>query len=288
MDKFDFKRRFGQKILFDEVEKDFINKINLFLFRLFNKQKYYNYPKLFEFICLQLSLNPDDVLKEYNRSPLYGTLSYETKYPGIRYFTQDRFEETLLLIEIIYSYFFIIAKSEYRSDEYLAKIEETVHLAMRQPISIGVVWKNGKFYPEGAKELEEKLVDDAFKWLGSYSKAKNLYRNAWDNYSQSLRNTIKRRDVISNAFQAVEELTRVFLRNKKPFDKNFNQLIDNLKLADYWKQIFYNYKELSKEYGRHPGRGKEFIPTQEETEGFLYLSGIILRLILEKLKKNDG
>jgi len=154
---------------------------------------------------------------------------------------------------------------------------------MSQPISLGISWRNGKFYPAEAKELSEKLIYEPLEWLKDYPKSELIFKNALDHYSKSLQDPIKRKDVISNSFQAVEELTRSFLNNDKSFDNNFSDLVETLKLNNHWRQILNRYKELSKEFGRHPGR-EEFIPEQSDTEAFLYLSGLIMRLVLEKLK----
>ena len=285
MSIFDFKKRFGRSVNIEEAKKDFVNKINYFLFQKINKRDYYEYPKLFAFICLQLSLNPEDIIQEVNRNNAnYQYGSGEPIYPSIRYFTHDDFELTLLLIEVVYSYFSTIAKDYYKKDEYIEMINSSVQIAKSQPISLGVTWRGGKFYPEEAKELSEKLIYESLEWLRDYQKVRLIFKNALDHYSKSLQDSIKRKDVISNSFQAMEELTRIFLNNNKSFDNNFNDLVKKLKLNNHWRQILNRYKELSKEFGRHPGR-KDFIPEQSDTEAFLYLSGLIIRLILEKLKK---
>lgn len=286
MSIFDFKKRFSGDLKLEEIRKDFVNKINHFLFREINKRNYYEYPKLFEFICLQLSLNADDILREVNANNIsYHYGGGDLIYPSPRYFTRDDFQITLLLIEIIYSYFSVFATDNYRKEEYLARINSAIEIAMDQPLSLGIVWRDGRFYPEGAKDLTEKLVSDVLVWLADFPKASSLYKNALDHYSQSLKDYIKRKDVISNAFQAVEELTRIFLKNDKAFDNNFEELVEKLKLNSHWKQILNRYKEISKEFGRHPGRAGNFIPDQEDTEAFLYLSGLLMRLMLEKLSK---
>ncbi len=171
------------------------------------------------------------------------------------------------------------------SEKWAELIDGVVTIALAQPVSLGISWRSGKFYPEGVEEFDEKLISDVLKWLEGKPKIQALYKNALDNYSQSLAEPIKRKDVISNAFQAVEKFTQEFMESSKPsFDNNFNDLLKKLDIDKEWGKIFNAYKELSKEFGRHGGSDENFIPSQEDTEAFLYLSGIILRIILQKEK----
>lgn len=280
MGVFDFKKRFGQPINIEEIKKDFINKINHFLFKGIDKHigsKYYRSNELFNYLCLSLNKEPEEVLKEYNRDP-YSDPNY---IPPLKYLTRNDYRTTLIVIEVLHQYF--INSNEYAKEQWIEKIDKVVKFAINQPVSLKISWRDGKFYPEEAKELSEKLIQEPLEWLENYPKVSSIFKNALDHYSKSLQDFIKRKDVISNSFQAVEELVRSFLKNDKSFDNNFGEFIEKLKLNNHWKQILNRYKELSKEFGRHPGR-EEFIPEQSDTEAFLYLSGLILRLILEKLK----
>jgi hypothetical protein len=272
----------------DSIE-DFINKINIFLFKPmddFIGRTYTDTPTdgraLFRFLCIELVLDPDDVLKDYNRDPY----RHEVYIPKLRYFTENDFEKTLVTIEIIYDFF--NNSDVYDKSKYLNIIDMSVKIALRQNNDIGVSYKDGKFFPSGAKELDEELTNKIHHWLNKYPKVKSLYLNALDCYAGSLKNDIKRKDVVSNAFQAVEELTKIILGNKTlSFDKNLDTLVEKLKLNKKWSQVFHQYKELSKEYGRHSGKSDDFIPAKNDTEAFLFLSGIIIRLIVTNMEDGE-
>ncbi len=280
---FDFKKRFGQAIDLEEIKQDFINKITHYFIEPLDKSdgRYYSEygSSLFDFVSIEFNRNPSDIICAHNKD---NHSAYGTYKPSFKIFSGRDFEKTLLLIEIFYDYF--SARDTYNND-ILKTINNYVAIALNQPVSTGVSWRDGKFYPEGVEEFDEKLVEDVLKWLGDNPKISALYKNALDQYSQSLIDKVKRKDVVNNAFQAVEKLTEEYLGSLKPsFDNNFNALVDKLTLDKEWKKIFNSYRELSKEFGRHAGKGDKFIPTQEDTEAFLYLSGLVLRLILQKLK----
>ena len=278
---FDFKKRFGLKIDVEDLKRDFVNKVNHMLIEPLDESVGFYYGSdnsLFDFVSIEFNINPSEIIREHNRNS-YSSAAYR---PPLTYFSSKEFRGTLLLTEVLYDYYRRI--NSYGSKEWTDKINAVVQFALNQPASLGIVWRDGKFYPEGAEEFDEKLISDVLKWLESKPKIQALYKNALDNYSQSLSSEIKRKDVISNAFQAVEKLTQEFLESPKPsFDNNFNTLVDKLDIDKEWKKIFNSYRELSKEFGRHAGTKDSFIPTKEDTEAFLYLSGLIMRLILEKV-----
>lgn len=279
---FDFKKRFGQEINVDELKKDFVNKINHALIEPLDESIGYYYglsnDGLFDFIAIKFNLNPSEIVRSYNRNSYASTYSR----PPMTYFSSRKFESTMVLVEVLYDYY-QRSNNVYGSEDWIEKINKVVKYALNQPTSLGVSWRDGKFYPEGIEEFDEKLISDVVKWLEKKPKIQALYKNALDHYSQSLTDPIKRKDVVSNSFQAVEKLTKEFLETtKESFDNNFNSLVDKLDLDKEWKKIFNSYKELSKEFGRHAGSNNNFIPKQEDTEAFLYLSGLIIRLILEK------
>jgi len=284
---FDFHKRFGKTIDPEEVKRDFVNKVDHYLIEPLDERDGRDYSDyncaLFDFVAIEFNQNPSDIIRAYNRNNFY---SYGTHKPSFKTFSQNDFERTLLLIEIFYDYFSGSGRNNrYDGEQWIKRIDTVTNIALNQPISLGVSWRDGKFYPEGVEEFDEKLIEDVIKWLESKPKISVLYKNALDHYSQSISDSVKRKDVISNAFQAVEQLTRGYLESKKSsFDNNFNALVDKLAINKEWKKIFNSYRELSKEFGRHAGSGDNFIPSQEDTEAFLYLSGLIMRLVLQKLE----
>lgn len=284
---FDFNKRFGKNVSLEDLKVNFMNTIIHYLIEPLDDEdgnEYTDYSKkLFDFVAMEFNFIPSEIIAKYNKGSFYAGEIYK---PPLTIFSEKNFEKNLLLIEIIYDYF--LNSNEYEKDVWLKNINTVVTVALNQPISLGVTWRDGKFYPEGAKEFDEKLISDVLKWLDSSPKIQSLYKNALDHYSQSLKEPIKRKDVVSNAFQAVEKLTQEFLNSPKgSFDNNFNALVDKLILDKEWKKIFNSYKELSKEFGRHASNNKNFIPAQEDAEAFLYLSGLILRLILQKTTKQQ-
>lgn len=288
---FDFKKRFGKEITKEEVINSFITQINHSLIPALDEisGNYYSRAedslhyssdgsRFFDYVCLNFGLEPSVIISNFNRDPysIHGDA-----IPSFKEITKSNFEHTLLLIEIVYAYF--KQRRDYNSSELIDFINELVNRAILQPVSLGVFWRDGHFYPEGAVELDEKLIREPLDWLSSYSKVRELYQNSLDNYSQSNTNGIKRKDACINAYQAVEEIAKKVVGEEKPFDSLFGSFAQSIGLNSYWQKILNQYREFSKEYGRHPGTKDEFIPDKPSTEAFIYLSGLLLRLSVQKL-----
>ncbi len=286
MNVFDFKKRFGQAIDEEEVKRAFVNHINFKLLEMLDDEAgrlYYDSSpgkKLFDAICLYMNRNPSQVVRDYNSRGLY---NMETQTPRLRYLTSDDFEQTLLVTEAAYHYF--LTSDVYRKEGWLRAIDFIVSAQLEAPLSLGVSWVAGKFIPEGAKELQEVLVEDNLLWLSEFPETQKLFTGALNDYASSRSDEIKRKNAMSNSFQAVEQFARTFLQTDKAFDNIFNELMDSLSLHPHWKQICNRWNELAKEFARHSGRDGT-MPSQEDVEAFIYLSGLLLRLMIQKHKNN--
>ena len=144
---------------------------------------------------------------------------------------------------------------------------------------MGQGWKDGLFYPGGAKELDEKLINDNLDFLQAWPETRAQFLTAPTHFRNSLENVAARKDAITNAYSVIEGLARSVLGNDKNFDNNSNALVDFLELPLEYKNIVHYFKQIAHKYSsRHAG--EEF--SHAETEAFIYLTGLLMRLIAEK------
>lgn len=279
MSIFDFKRRFGQAVTIEEVKQSFLNKLRRLLLRDVETYFKEGATGLFDHVCLFLNKDSEKVIHEYNREYLYGGLADTLEIPPIEYFTKNKFGPTLLVVEALYTYFVGLGKSE-----WLGKVDQAVEEALEQPISLGISWREGKFYPSGAKELSERLVGDVLKWLTDFPEAKQRFSDALERYTNS-----DFENAIANAYSAMEGLVKELLSNDKNLEENKNEFIKKLGLPKEFSQIihfgFLYACEFSARHGRRKvkttKRGK---PDGAITESFIYHVGLIMRIAI--LKKN--
>jgi hypothetical protein len=154
--------------------------------------------------------------------------------------------------------------------------ERMIRLMLLAEGDLGIFWKDGKFYPAGARELDEALIEDALDWLKQYPSTKETFQVALGHYKKSMTDLSAGKDAITNAYTSVEFFAKEYLKNKKSFDKNSDELIEKLALPKEYKNVVHYYKQIAHEYGsRHAGSN----PTHREVEAFIYLTGLLLRLL---------
>ncbi len=130
------------------------------------------------------------------------------------------------------------------------------------------------FYPSGAQELDEALIEEPLKWLANFPNERADYLKALTGY------TGKRLDeVIINCYLAVEGVARQILGNEKVLDKNREELLKKIGLSQEWKGLLSNFINYANEFKRHASEKRHDL-NPVEVEGFLYMSGVILRMAI--------
>ena len=255
-----FNKIFG---LEDDVEaerKRFVKRVNQTIFHIIDTAKptTFRYPMLFRLVCFELGVNANDF--QQNISWPITTL------------TGDDFNKTLQVLCILYVYLEGLPDSETRQKGLSDSIELVLSLCS---CDIGIRWKEGFFYPAGVEELDESLIEETLTWLNDYPDERKDYQRALECYlkEDSLA------DVIKNCYLAIEGLTRKILGNDKTLDNNKEQLLRKIDLSDGWKSILANYIKYAHDF-RHASGQRHDIKNQE-AEGYLYMTGLIIRLIIE-------
>jgi hypothetical protein len=260
----------------DSVEDErnkFVQRINQVIFHTIDtkERQEFAYEYIFKHLCYQWGLDVNDMWRKYHRESGGDSVfddDQEEYAPEIRSLTNDNFEKTLLVLSILYSCF------HSRSDrqEWLSKTVQ--HVFSCSTRDLGVRWKEGFFYPSGAGELDDALIDEALTWLNEYPNEKKDYEKALKSYEDKSMG-----DVIRNCYSAIEGLARNILGNNKTLDNNRNELLAKIKLSEGWKAILANYITYAHNF-RHASEQRHSI-TKQETEAYLYMTGLIIRLIIE-------
>lgn len=282
----DFRKRMGlDKIDIAEARKRFLNRVNVSILRwLQNNEGVRFYDENFIWwISEQIGESWGERVEPRDDGVGYWfDLTMEEM-------TDKDFYKTLGVIEKAYEYLqegraMQIGNSYgYHRDEVITldrfdgRMTRIMSLTERD---LGVFWKSGKFYLSGAKELDQALISDSLEWLIHYPAAREHFLVALEHYKKSISNIPAGKDAITNSYTSVESLAQEFLQNDIPFDKNSNELVDKLDLPKEYKQVIHYYKQLAHEYGsRHAGND----PKHKEVEAFIYLTGLLLRLMVSDI-----
>jgi hypothetical protein len=268
-----FNKVFGIRDDLDTEQRRFVERINQTVFARIEKFHYpVSYQAIFEIVCYWLGINPNDRISKANQMN-YGS---ETLVPSLRSLTQDEFMETLKVLGFLY-------KALDKNPEAQQSLSRSIKVALSNAtIDLEVAWNNGMFYPAGARELDEKLIEEPFKWLDDFPNEKADYLKAVTGYAN------KRLDeVIINCYVAVEGIARAVLGNKKTLDNNRERLMKTLGLSQEWKALLNNFITYANEFERHASENRHSL-NPIEVEGFLYLTGILLRMAILAARTKEG
>jgi len=261
-----FNKIFGIQDSEEDEKKRFVQRINQTAIETVEGLTYpVSYEKIFNNICYRLGVNADDRISRANHM----SFGYETHIPSLRSLTNDEFLPTLKVLVLLYKFF-------EDNNEQQKKISVWIEFALSNAtIDLGIRWRNGMFYPSGAKLLDEKLIEDPFDWLQDYPDEKKDFLKALSCYSAN-----DYGGVIINDYLVVEGLARKILNNSKTLDNNKEEMMKKVGLSQQWKALLNNYITYANDYKRHASENRHSIkPT--EAEAFLYFTGLIVRLLIE-------
>ncbi len=263
-----FNEVFGLEDSIEEEKKRFVERVNQHIFHRIDTEQwdYFDYSMLFKLVCFELGVNAHDFRER--EMPRFLDIIPAT----IRTVTEDNFEMTIKVLCSLYDYITIESDNE-KGREWLSKQINVI--LSRCTCDIGVRWKEGFFYPSGAEELDKPIIEETLTWLSDYPDERQSYRIALQCYVAEGSLT----DVITNCYSAIEGVARNVLGNQKTLDNNKDELLAKIELSDGWKSILANYVKYAHDY-RHASPERHDI-TKQEAEAYLYMTGLIIRLIIE-------
>lgn len=264
-----FNKILGVQDSLEEERIRFVQRVNQVIFHTMDTidSTDFDYKKLFQLICFEMGLNSDDIWKHHHRLSDDLLLKDREYEPEIRALTNDYFDKTLLVLCILYSHIKKVNKQKWLSNGVRVIISSST-------CDLGIRWKDGFFYPSGAQELDEHLIDETLTWLLDYPNEREDYKKALKCYEGK-----SFADVIKNCYSAVEGISRGILGNDKTLDNNKDEILKRIGLSDGWKSILANFIKYAHDY-RHASEGRYQI-TKQETEAYLYMTGLIIRLLIQ-------
>jgi len=260
-----FNKVFGLGDKIEEERRRYVNRVNQSIFSVIDRKKadYFEYGTLFNHICFEIGVDADTFPWEN-----VGDYLYESYLPPkINVLTRNGFAESNLVLCFLYQHF------EDEARRWLAqKIQD---ILLQATCDIGVRWKDGFFYPSGAKELDSGLIEEPLDWLDGYPSEKKDFLKALKSFGEGSWG-----DVIKNCYSGVEGISRKILSNSRTLDNNKEELLRTIGLSDGWNAILNNFINYAHDY-RHASE-QRYRSSKEETEAYLYMSGLIIRLVIER------
>ncbi len=148
-------------------------------------------------------------------------------------------------------------------------------------------WRDGVFWPSGAKLLDEALVNENLKWL-----ADKGYHDVLGPFEKGLRHFLEAQqkperlgDTVTDIYEAVEALAKVVTGRDKDLSGNAELFISKLELSDYYRKMLKDYIDFACDYRHAVKLGEKRKPlTRNEVEAFIYTSGLFIRLAVQQIR----
>lgn len=266
-----FYKRFWLEVSLEAWKEKFINRVNEIILndirnRVYNYFSNYRYDDVVEYICSELGLKSSNY-----RMPRH---TYSDSYKWLENITQNSFENTLHILEIL------IEINNWRTSiEELLKVILNKSIT-RDHINLWINLKNWIFYPTWKNELDEELIEkslDNIKW----HKAEKYYNEALYKYLKW-----DKKWVNVACFETLEQLSQELLWNEKWLKENKKEIqkifSEESIFNEYWSKIIeniYNYFCDS----RHTRAWITNTNLDElETEAIIYQTWLIINLLIQK------
>ena len=195
-------------------------------------------------------------------------------------YVEDNFYDCLIALEAIYEV--CVAKSSREAEKLSNLIQYAISLS---EADLGIEWRDGVFWPAGAKLLDEALVNENLKWLADrdYQDVLVPFEKGLRHFLEAIQKPERLGDTVTDVYEAVEALAKRVTGRDRELSDNAELFISKLKLGEYYKKMFKDYIKYANDY-RHAaklGEGKKPL-LRNEVEAFIYASGLFIRLAVQQ------
>jgi hypothetical protein len=197
----------------------------------------------------------------------------------------NNFMDTMKVLESLYNY--ALERNEAEKARDIAEI--ITRIIRDSDIGLGITWRNGVFIKEGAKLLDEKLIDEPYQWLSSpeYNNVLVPFKKGIDDFLSATNHPERLVDVVRDMYVALEKMARIVCNNENNLGANTEQFVIKLQLSAYYESMLRKHTEYAHTF-RHAdkGEGITLMPQPNEVEAFVYTTGLFIRLAIHCLKNN--
>jgi hypothetical protein len=199
-----------------------------------------------------------------------------------RDYIKEDFSNSLQGIEGIYSFLEGVLPNELKGFD--TRVQEIINFS---EYDLGIRWESGRFYPTGAKLLDDSLVNESLKWLRvkSFQTVFTPFEKALDHLLRARSKPELLADVITDAYEAMEALAKVVTGKDQALDANQDAFLKLICASEEYKQILHEslrkYRSFAHKF-RHGAATPEKKPSigYAEAESFIYLTGLFIRLVI--------
>jgi len=203
------------------------------------------------------------------------------------HYARTDFYSCLLALEALYQTY--VNKNEFQV--FAKRVNDSIqHAVSLSETDIGIEWRDGAFWPSGAKLLDGALVNENLSWLTDRN-----YHSVLIPFEKGLRHFLEARqkperlgDTVTDIYEAVEALAKVITDREKDLSSNAELFISKLGLSDYFREMLKDYIDYANDYRHAAKKGKAKKPLKRnEVEAFIYTSGLFIRLAIQQMAEKS-
>ena len=132
-------------------------------------------------------------------------------------------------------------------------------------------WRDGLFWPSGAKLLDEALINENLKWLSGqgFTGVLEPFNKGLRHFLESRKQSEKLADTVTDMYEALESMARIATGFNKELSANKEKFISVLKLSNHYNKMLNDYIDYGYEYRHALKPGEKRKPAKRnEVEAF--------------------
>lgn len=223
--------------------------------------------QILEIACFKIGERPHIAIR------LQGNSGFMARWDEI--VGQD-FEKCLYMTEAVHSA--IWALDRYNTAKALANGIVTA-LEMSE-VDLEIDWNGTIFTRKGAKLLDDKLVNDPLHWLREkkYENVLKPFEKGLKHWMEVHKDTERCGDVVTDMYEALEALAKIVTGRESELAGNREKFAAELRLPEQYNRMLKEYIDFGCKYRHSPEvKTPRTYPSPNETEAFLYLTGVFIR-----------
>lgn len=167
--------------------------------------------------------------------------------------------------------------------------EAIAHLISESEVDLGIQWREGVFWPSGAKLLDEEVVDKTLHWLSTpkYHDVSTAFREGLRHFMKAVKYPEELRDSVRDMYEALEKMARIATANNKNLLDNIDEFVGMLGLDTHYSKMLKEHTGYAHKFRHAVKEGrKRMPPSRHEVEAFIYTTGLLIRLAIQQLEQS--
>jgi len=176
--------------------------------------------------------------------------------------------------------------------DYIQDLNDAVTDTLAESeVDIGVSWQEGYFKKKGAKLLDKELVNEPLHWLADprYENVLVPFQKGLSHLLEGTNDPQRFGDAVTDMYEALEAMAKIITaKPSKDLSSLREEFISSLGLPPFYKGMLKEYIDYACDFRHAVKTGKKRTwPLENEAEGFVYLTGLVIRLAIQAEKDNS-